>query len=215
MLFGLLILMAAAVGWACFTMRWGLTAIGLVAALWLLTAIVMFLGLGERLAAGGLCICLMQRPLPLLAPLLGFRHLLVPHAWPSLCAASRADRPVPAGMLNGAKTVANDACLYSEDLITRTLNETLEGKGAVLVRWAGHGGAAACRLAGWGGLLLCPVLCRTAPSREPSMGAPLPSPAPCPSAPAADFCSGSRSSPWLTFARRPRTRWTITLGAPT
>lgn len=47
-LFGLLILVSGAVAVACYRMRRGVLATSLVALLWLLNAVVMFLGLGER-----------------------------------------------------------------------------------------------------------------------------------------------------------------------
>lgn len=46
-LFGLLILLSIAVAAACFWMKWGLSATFLVACLWALNAVVMFLGMGE------------------------------------------------------------------------------------------------------------------------------------------------------------------------
>ncbi|KAI7842724.1 hypothetical protein COHA_003654 [Chlorella ohadii] len=75
-LFGLLILLSIAVAAACFWMKWGLSATFLVACLWALNAVVMFLGMG---------------------------------------------------MLNGAKGVANDACLYGEETVIRLLNESVQG----------------------------------------------------------------------------------------
>ncbi len=45
--------------------------------------------------------------------------------WPSGPLASSYITCLSAGMLNGAKSAASDACLYSEDTITRLLNETL------------------------------------------------------------------------------------------
>jgi hypothetical protein len=75
-MFGLLILLSAAVAAACYWMKWGLSATFLVACLWALNAVVMFLGMG---------------------------------------------------MLNGAKGVANDACLYGEDTVIRLLNESIQG----------------------------------------------------------------------------------------
>lgn len=45
-LFGLLILLSIAVAAACYWMKWGLTATFLVACLWALNAVVMFLGMG-------------------------------------------------------------------------------------------------------------------------------------------------------------------------
>lgn len=51
-LFGLLILLSAAVAAACFRMRRGVLATSLVALLWLLNAVIMLLGLGERAAQG-------------------------------------------------------------------------------------------------------------------------------------------------------------------
>lgn len=35
--------------------------------------------------------------------------------------------PHPSGMLNGAKGVANDACLYGEDTVIRVLNNSISG----------------------------------------------------------------------------------------
>lgn len=46
------------------------------------------------------------------------------------CAPSPA---LPAGLLNGAKTVAQDACLYTEDLAFRLVNNTLSGDASVMV----------------------------------------------------------------------------------
>lgn len=46
-LFGLLILLSTAVAAACYWMKWGLSATFLVALLWALNAVVMFLGMGE------------------------------------------------------------------------------------------------------------------------------------------------------------------------
>ncbi|KAL4425915.1 hypothetical protein ABPG75_009931 [Micractinium tetrahymenae] len=81
-LFGLLIAMSGAVAAACLRMRRGVLATSLVALLWLLNAVVMFLGLG---------------------------------------------------LLNGAKSVANDACLYSEDYVSRLVEQRLEGDTQKLV----------------------------------------------------------------------------------
>ena len=56
-LFGLLILLSIAVAAACYWMKWGLSATFLVACLWALNAVVMFLGMGKRPSRGG---CLSQ-----------------------------------------------------------------------------------------------------------------------------------------------------------
>ena len=48
-----------------------------------------------------------------------------------------------AGLLNGAKSVANDACLYSEDYVTRLAEEKLQGSSRDIVS-AGGGRGGAC-----------------------------------------------------------------------
>lgn len=174
-LFGLLILLSIAVAAACYRMKWGLTATFLVACLWALNAVVMFLGMGERGMGRGhmvwhqLMFGLVYGPASRSRRRLcsrawvsgteedmGMRGLLKtpgpqPGSWLTACLpplvagkwplSSRCCLPVPVlvdtshstppapppGMLNGAKGVANDACLYGEDTVIRLLNQSIQG----------------------------------------------------------------------------------------
>lgn len=69
--------------------------------------------------------------------------------------------PHPSGMLNGAKGVANDACLYGEDTVIRVLNNSISGdvgdKVGCIDQHAKRAlsPAAPGRLAGGGAFVLC------------------------------------------------------------
>ncbi len=63
------------------------------------------------------------------------------HQTQLLCVPCLHERPLAppprlssSGMLNGAKGVANDACLYGEDTVIRLLNESIQGDTGAKVR---------------------------------------------------------------------------------
>lgn len=162
-LFGLLILLAPAVAAATYSMKWGLSATFLVACLWALNAVVMFLGMGEpnkiqlnkwvwgggrwwkEQGPGMPCSARQTRALEARA------CIFVEAAASALQTHTPCPRLPSPGMLNGAKGVANDACLYGEEAVIRLLNETIKGdaRGTVRATQAVHAprlDAAACRL---------------------------------------------------------------------